>query len=289
MDRSAQQAKAERLLALHAGPEVLVVGSAWDPASAIVFEREGFAAIATSSAGIAFDLGYPDGQRIPREEMLSAVARIVRASRLPVSADIESGYGVTPREVSETCRGVLAAGAVGVNLEDTTDDPQAPLVVPELQAEKIRAIRAMASEFGVPLVINARTDLYWLKLGDEATRLDETVRRLNVYRDAGADCLFVPGAVERDVIAELVRRVAGPLNILATANTPPVAELAALGVRRVSQGSGPARAALAATRRIARELKTNGTYAAYTTDTISYGDANALFDRRADDPRRSGR
>ena len=286
VDRSAQRAKAERLLALHAGPEVLVVGSAWDPASAIVFEREGFAAIATSSAGIAFSLGYPDGQRIPRDEMLSAVARIAHASRLPVSADIESGYGVTPHEVSETCRGVLAAGAVGVNLEDTTDDPEAPLVATELQAEKIRAIRALAIRFGVPLVINARTDLLWLKLGDEATRLDDTIQRLNLYRDAGADCLFAPGAVEHATIAELARRVRGPLNVLATAGTPPVAELAALGVRRVSQGSGPARVALAVTRRVARELHTRGTYAAYTTDTISYGDANALFEGRAEDPRR---
>ncbi len=279
MDQSTQREKAARLLALHEGPEVLVVGSAWDPASAIIFEREGFAAIATSSAGIAFSLGYPDGQRIPRDEMLGAVARIARATRLPVSADVESGYGRTPREVSETCRGVLAAGAVGLNLEDTTDDPDGPLVAPELQMEKIRAIRAMANEFGVPLVINARTDVYWLELRDEQTRLGETVRRLNLYREAGADCLFVPGAVERATIARLARQVAGPLNILATADTPPVGELATLGVRRLSQGSGPARAALAAARRVARELKTHGTYAAYTTDTISYADANRLFER----------
>ena len=279
MDEATQREKAARLLALHAGPEVLVVGSAWDAASAVIFEREGFAAIATSSAGIAFSLGYPDGQRIPRDEMLAAVARITCACRLPVSADIESGYGSTPREVSETCRGVLAAGAVGVNLEDTTDDPVEPLVPPELQAEKIRAIRAMADEFGVPLVINARTDVYWLGLGEEKTRLDDTIRRLAVYRAAGADCLFVPGAVDRPTIARLAREVAGPLNILATAGTPSVGELAALGVRRVSQGSGPARAALATTCRVARELKSCGTYAAYTTDAIAYADANRLFER----------
>ena len=279
MDKSTQRERATHLLALHEGSDVLVVGSAWDPASAVIFEREGFAAIATSSAGIAFSLGYPDGQRIPRDEMLAAVARIVRATRVPVSADIEAGYGTTPRQVSETCRGVLAAGAVGVNLEDTTDDPASPLVAPALQAEKIRAVRAMAREFGVPLVINARTDLYWLKLGDERTRLDDAVRRLNVYREAGADCLFVPGAVDRTTIARLARDVAGPLNVLATADTPPVGELATLGVRRVSQGSGPARAALATTRRVARELKSRGTYLAYTSDTVPYADANRLFER----------
>lgn len=279
MTAATQQEKATQLRALHAGPGVLVVGSAWDPQSAIVFEREGFTAIATSSAGIAFSLGYPDGQRIPRDEMLAAVARITRVTSLPVSADIEAGYGTTPRAVSETCRGVLEAGAVGVNLEDATDDPAAPLAPRDLQAEKIRAVRAMADECGVALVINARTDVFLLKVGAEQTRLDEAVRRLNAYRDAGADCLFAPGVADRTTIARLVREVAGPLNILATTGTPPIDELAALGVRRVSQGSGPARAALATTRHVARELKSRGTYDAYTAHAIAYADANRLFER----------
>ena len=279
MDRPSQRQRAEQFGRLHQGPNVLVVGSAWDGGSAVIFEREGFDAIATSSAGIAFSLGYPDGERIPREEMLAAIARIVRATRLPVSADIESGYGRSAAQVSETCRRVLEAGAIGVNLEDATTDGTPPLVEPELQAEKIRAVRAMADNFGVPLVINARTDCYLLKLGDDVSRFANAVRRLNLYREAGADCLFVPGVAARETVARLVREVKGPLNVLAGADTPPVSELRALGVRRVSQGSGPARAALAATRRIARELKEQGTYVAYTTDAISYADANQLFDR----------
>src|SRR5437867_2883687 len=172
MDRSTQRERAERFLHLHDGPDVLVVGSVWDPGSAVLFEREGFEAIATSSAGVAFSLGYPDGERVPRDEMLAAIARVVRATRLPVSADVEMGYGRSAREVSETCRGVLDVGGV-----------------------------------------------------------------------------------------------------------PPVAELATLGVRRVSQGSGPAWAALATARRIARELCTRGTYTGYIADAISYADANRLFER----------
>jgi len=272
-----QRERADIFRGLHRGPDILVVGSAWDAGSAVVFEREGFAAIATSSAGVAFSLGYPDGEIVPRDEMLAAVARIVRAVRIPVSADIETGYGRTPQEVSDTCRRVLEAGAIGVNLEDTTDDEAQPLVEAEQQAEKIRAVRAMADAFGVPLVINARTDVYWLELYDSATRVAETVRRANLYRAAGADCLFVPGRFDRDTLSRLVRDIDGPLNVLASAGTPPVAELAALGVRRVSQGSGPARAALATTQRVARELHQRGTYAAYTSDAMTYAAANQLF------------
>jgi 2-methylisocitrate lyase-like PEP mutase family enzyme len=168
---------------------------------------------------------------------------------------------------------------VGVNLEDTTGDAARPLVEAPLQAEKIRAVRSMADGFGVPLVINARTDGYLLELGDEATRFAETVRRASLYQAAGADCVFVPGVVDREVVARLVGAIDGPLNVLAAKGTPPVAELAALGVRRVSQGSGPARAALATTQRVARELASQGSYTAYTRDAIGYADANQLFER----------
>jgi 2-methylisocitrate lyase-like PEP mutase family enzyme len=280
-DRTTQRARAERFRALHDGPDVLVVGSVWDAGSAAVFAREGFAALATSSAGVAFALGWPDGQVVPRDEMLAAIARIVRAVDVPVSADVEAGYGRTPRDVAETCHGVLASGAIGVNLEDATHDGAAPLVDPARQAETIHAVREMAAAFGVPLVVNARTDVYLLGVGDPATRFDEAVRRVNRYREAGADCLFVPGVVDRETIGRLAAAVAGPLNVLATAGTPPVAELAALGVRRVSQGSGPARAALATARRVARELRARGGYDAYTADAIAYADANRLFERSA--------
>jgi 2-methylisocitrate lyase-like PEP mutase family enzyme len=279
MDRAIQLERAERFRRLHEGPGILVVGSVWDAGSAVVFEREGFDALATSSAGVAFSLGRPDGECLAREELLAAIARIVAAVRVPVSADVERGYGREPREVGETCRGVLEAGAVGVNLEDASSDHERRLVDEGLQVEKIRAVRAMADAFGVHLVINARCDGYLLGIGDDATRFADTVHRLNRYYEAGADCLFAPGVTDRQTIERLVAELTGPLNILATAGAPPVAELATLGVRRVSQGSGPARAALAATRRVARELKRHGTYDAYVEGAIAYADANRLFER----------
>lgn len=279
MERLVQRERAGRFAQLHDGPAILVVGSAWDAGSAVIFEREGFTAIATSSAGIAFSLGYADGEVIPRDEMLAAVARVVRATALPVSADIESGYGRTAAEVVETCRHVLDTGAIGINLEDATGDDATPLFSSEVQAEKIRAVRTMAEAFGVPLVINARTDVYQLQVGAESGRFADTVRRLNLYRAAGADCLFAPGVTDPDTIGRLVHDIDGPLNVLAVQGTPAIRELAALGVRRVSQGSGPARAALATARRVAAELKGQGTYTAYTRDTISYADANRLFQR----------
>jgi 2-methylisocitrate lyase-like PEP mutase family enzyme len=195
-----------------------------------------------------------------------------------VSADVERGYGRTPHEVAETCRGVLEAGAIGVNLEDATGEPAHPLVDPALQVETIRAVRAMADAFGVPLVVNARTDTYLLAVGQERDRFAETVRRTNLYHKAGADCLFVPGVTDPETLGRLVQAIAGPLNVLATRGTPAVGALARLGVRRVSQGSGPARAALATVHRVARELRDPGTYGAYTTDTIDYAEANRLFD-----------
>lgn len=276
MDRPSQRRHAETLRRLHHGPEPLLVGSAWDPASAVLFQQAGFAAIATSSAGVAYSLGYPDGERLPWEEMLAAIARIVRAVDIPVSADIEAGYGASPEVVAETCRGVLEAGAVGVNLEDAVGQPPR-LEALERQVEKIRAVRQMAEDYGVPLVINARTDGYWLKLGEEPARFEDSVRRATAYRAAGADCLFVPGATDPELIAALVQAIDGPLNVLATPGAPDVAELAQLGVARISQGSGPARAVLAATRRIAQDLKAHGRYDAYTQDTIPYPEANQLF------------
>src|SRR5262249_54621449 len=147
MDKSIQRDRAERFRRLHQGPGILVVGSAWDAGSAVVFEREGFDAIASSSAGVAFSLGYPDGDRVPREALLAAVANMVRATRVPVSADIETGFGWTVKEATDTCRAVLEAGAIGVNLEDTTPDPAQPLVEPELQVEKIRSVRRMAEAY----------------------------------------------------------------------------------------------------------------------------------------------
>jgi 2-methylisocitrate lyase-like PEP mutase family enzyme len=274
-----QQAKADLFRQLHNGPDVLVLPNAWDVASARIFEQAGYRAIATTSAGIAAVLGYPDGQRISRSLMVEAVERIAHGVALPVTADMEAGYGATVEVVADTARAVLAAGAIGMNFEDATDRPDAPLMDIASQVERIRAIRAVAAEKGIALVLNARTDVYLLGIGDPESRFEEAVRRANDYRQAGADCLFIPGVSDAATIGRLVKAIGGPINILAVSGTPPIAELARLGVARVSLGSGPMRATLALVRRIARELMEQGTYTAFTESAIPYAEVNRLFER----------
>jgi 2-methylisocitrate lyase-like PEP mutase family enzyme len=253
--------KARALLAMHGGGgrPILVLPNAWDVASARVVELAGARAVATSSAAVAAALGYPDGERLPRQLMLDAVRRIASAVAVPVTADMEAGYGRSPGEVAETTRGVLAAGAVGMNLEDGTGDAAAPLRPLDEQSDRIRAVREAAAAAGVAFVLNARVDVFLAQAGPPENRFAETVRRANAYRVAGADCLFVPAVAEAGVIARLVREIDGPVSVLAGRATPPVAELERLGVARVSVGSGLMRAALGFVRDAARELLGAGT------------------------------
>lgn len=250
-----QAEMAEQFRKLHHGPRMLLLPNAWDVASARILEECGHPAIATTSAGIAYSLGYPDGQRISRDEMLEVVGRIARAVRIPVTADLEAGYGTTAEEMAETVKAAITAGAIGMNLEDVTGDDESSLVAIPLQVEKIRAIRETAASLGVSFVLNARTDIYHLMpSGAEAARFERTVERLRAFRDAGADCLFVPGLYDRDTIAKLVKALEAPLNILATPACPPLAELEKIGVARVSSGSGIMRAAMGTVQRIGKEM-----------------------------------
>jgi 2-methylisocitrate lyase-like PEP mutase family enzyme len=281
MDITAQARKAETLRKLHGGPRILVLPNAWDVASACVIEELGYPVIATTSAGVAFALGYPDGQRISRDEMLGVVARIARAVRVLVTADMESGYGITPADMAETARAIVNAGAVGLNFEDVTGDTESSQVETSLQVEKIRAIREASAAMGVSLVINARTDVYLMPIGPEATRFERTVERLRAYRAAGADCVFVPGLVDRGLIEKLVKAVDAPLNILVTAGCPSISELQKLGVARASIGSGVMRAALGIVRRIGKELLEAGTYSAVFDGSIPYAQINEMIARAA--------
>jgi 2-methylisocitrate lyase-like PEP mutase family enzyme len=256
--------KAAAFRALHR--PTLVLPNAWDGASARIFEEAGFPAIGTTSAGVAYALGYPDGERLTRNEMLEVVARIARIVKIPVTADVEAGYG----DPVETARRVWAAGAVGMNLEDIVGGELHDLAK---QQEAIRGIRAAVRG----MVINARTDIFLNAIGDEATRFDRTVERLNAYKDAGADCLFAPGVRDRETIGRLVKAVHRPLNILATAGSPDIAEMKTLGVARVSVGSGPMRATLGLLDRIAKELRDRGTYTAMLDRAIPYAEVNRLL------------
>jgi 2-methylisocitrate lyase-like PEP mutase family enzyme len=279
MSSSEQREKAERFRTLHMGPRILVLPNVWDGASARIFEDAGFPAVATTSAGVAFALGYPDGESAPLPEVLGAVARITRTVSVPVSVDIETGYGETPEEVGETCRTLLEVGAVGVNLEDGRPTPSNPICEPESHAARIRAARKAGEEAGVPVVINARTDVFLKSAGPPEKRLGEALARLGAYRSAGADCLFAPGVWDADTIGKLVRGLEGPLNVLAVTGTPSLSELERLGVRRVTLGSGPMRATLGLLGTVAAELTRDGTYRTFTESALSYAQANGLFDR----------
>jgi len=283
MHIAAQKRKAEAFRALHggldSGREILLLPNVWDVASARIVEDAGFGAVATSSAGVAFSLGYPDGQKIPREEMLAVVARITRAVKVPVTADVESGYGNSPKDTERTALDVIEAGAVGMNLEDAPGEAGNPLAALPAQLEKIRAVREAAASRGIPLVLNARTDVYLLQVGEPGDRYDEAVRRLSAYRDAGADCVFVPGLTDAPTIARLVADLRCPVNILAGPGSPPVKELRAAGVARVSLGSGPMRAAMGRLRHLADEFKNSGTYESLAA-APSYAEMNQLLDPR---------
>ena len=272
---------------LHSVPRVLVLPNAWDVVSACVLEELGYPAIATTSAGVAFALGYPDGQRVTRDEMLEVVARIARAVRVPVTADMEAGYGTTLADMAKTAKAIVDAGAVGLNLEDVTGETESSQVNTELQAEKIRTIRETSASLGVPLVVNARTDIYLMPIGPEATRFERTVERLRAYRAAGADCVFAPGVSERGLIERLVKAVAAPLNILVTPGCPPIPELEKFGVRRASIGSGVMRSTLGLVRRIGRELLEKGTYSSVFEGAIPFAEVNALLARSASATKRN--
>jgi 2-methylisocitrate lyase-like PEP mutase family enzyme len=275
MNKTEQSERAESFRRMHHGPRVLLLPNVWDVASARIVENAGFTALATTSAGIAFSLGYPDGQKISREEMLAQVARIARAVDVPVSADVEAGYGNSPEDAAKTALGVIEAGAVGMNLEDRMENGQV-LVDLSLQLEKIAAIRETAASAGISLVLNARTDVLLAHVGEESRRYDLALARLAAFRDARANCVFAPGLRDPETIRRLVADLRCPLNILAVPGSPTVGELEQLGVARVSLGSGPMRATLGLLRAIAAELKATGTYRAIE-NAPSHTDVNRLM------------
>jgi 2-methylisocitrate lyase-like PEP mutase family enzyme len=280
MNIAAQAQKAEQLRKLHRGPRILVLANAWDVASARIVEELGYPAIATTSAGVAAALGYPDGQYISRDEMLDVVARIAAAVRVPVTADFESGYGTTVEHMADTARALVSAGAVGLNFEDVTGHDESSLVELGLQVKKIQTLREVSTALGVPLVINARTDIYLIPIGPAETRFDRTVERLRAYRRAGADCVFAPGLTDAATIAKLVKAVDAPLNILANAVAPCIPELEKLGVARVSTGSGLMRAALGHARRVAKNLAETGTYSALLDGAVPFAEIEQLMSRK---------
>ncbi len=265
---------AQRFLAMHHGSAPLVLPNAWDAGSARVLEQVGFAALATTSAGIAFSLARPDGS-LTRAEALEHAAQIIAAVDCPVTVDLEAGYGEHATDVAATVSAAAAAGAVGANIEDARPGPGAGLFTPDAAAARLEAARdaAPAGTF----VLNARIDSYLAPVDDA---LDDSLARAERYVAAGADCIFVPGVDDAEDIRRLASAIDAPLNVVAglTGASPDVAALGALGVARVSVGGSLARAALAYVERAGREMLEDGTFG-FTRETIPHGDLQRRFAR----------
>jgi 2-methylisocitrate lyase-like PEP mutase family enzyme len=221
--------QADTLRRLHTGPRPLVLPNAWDAASARLVVKAGFPVVATSSGAIAATLGYEDNDSMPVDEAFGVVARITRSVSVPVTADVEAGYRLSPKDLVER---LMDARAVGCNLEDTDHHRGAGLVDAGENAERLRAVRQAASEAGVDIVLNARVDVLRLE-GDRRELFEEAVRRARLYLRAGADCVFPIRLADDELIGEFVRRVEGPVNVVG-AGAPQLARLAELAVARVS-------------------------------------------------------
>ena len=230
-----QKTKAETFAALHGGADILILPNAWDAASAAVMADAGARAVATSSAAVAWTHGYPDGDALPLAKLLATIEAVARVVAVPVTADIEGGYTDDLGQLAETIRAVIGAGAVGINLEDGRRDP-------DLHARKVEAARQAADANGVPLFINARTDVYLKGLAEGEAAFAEATRRAELYRTAGASGIFVPGPYDPDLIGRLAREIRLPLNIMLLPALSNAATLQALGVRRVSSATAPFRA-----------------------------------------------
>jgi 2-methylisocitrate lyase-like PEP mutase family enzyme len=276
MKREEQAQQAELFRNKHRGPQLLLLPNAWDAMSARVFVAAGFDAIATTSGGVSWSLGYADGEQAPWTEVVAATARIVRAARVPVTADIEAGYGETPDAVMRSVSEIIAGGAVGVNLEDGTPHGPVPIRSAADAADRIRAAREAARGAGVPIVINGRTDLYLRNIGDETSRFEETVERGRAYLAAGADCVYPIGLRDPAAIGRLVKAIGAPINVNVRAGLPSVAELEALGVARASTASQVALMAMSVTRQVAEDLRATGRFDKLAP-AMSQADAQRLF------------
>ena len=255
---------------LHRGPEILVLANAWDAGSAKLIESVGAAAIATTSAGVAWSHGYPDGNALPLELLLASVKDIVRAIKVPLTVDFEGGYAPDPAGVGLAVARLIDAGGVGINIEDGSDPPDA-------LCARIEQAKAAAARSGVNLFVNARTDVYLRGLTPEPMRVGETLARAARYRDAGADGIFAAGISDPNEIAEVAEGVGLPLNVLARAGLPPAAELKALGVRRLSAGSGITQAVWGRMSVLARDFLRDGRSEPLGEGAMVFPQINALL------------
>lgn len=272
MDKARQIEMAGRFRARHHAPPILLLPNAWDALSARLFVAAGFDALATTSGGMAWALGYPDGEIAPWPEVVAATARIVRTARVPVTADIEAGYGATPVEVGEHVAEIIHAGVVGINLEDGLHGPMRSI---EDAAARLRAAREAARREGVPIVLNARCDVFHLQHGDEATRFAATVERCKAYVAAGADCVYPFGLRDPATIAAFVEAVGAPVNITGRPGMPDAATFERMGVARITIASAPTLVTMSCIQDLAATLR-GGSFESLTA-SLRHPDAQKLF------------
>lgn len=269
-----QKALARRFQDMHRNAGMFVLPNVWDAGSARVFEKQGFGAVATSSAGVAYSLGFPDGEDITFDDLLACVGRIVRRIGIPLSVDFERGYGEDLQTVRDNARELLRCGACGFNIEDGKADGSLDDL--GFMLDKIAALDGLKRELDVDFVINARTCAYWLGVSDEETMYRTAVERGNAFRKAGADCVFVPGPLDERTAGRLVQNIAAPLNIILNPRYHDFAGLERLGVRRLSVGSGPARSVFSHLIGVAADLR-QGNASAMLGHSFTYVKANAYF------------
>ncbi len=269
-----QKEKASIFMQMHKEDKMFVLPNAWNVGSAYVFEKQGFKAVATSSAGIAYDLGYPDGEDSSFDDLLWIIEKIANRIGVPLSVDFERGYAETGVEVKNNAQKLLLAGAVGFNIEDgLPDGTLSPL---DKQIEKIKAISKLKNELDINFVINARTCAYWLNVANEEEKLNIAIKRGNAFVEAGADCVFIPGAVDEETVSKLVKGINAPINIILNGKFNDFRKLEEIGVRRLSAGSSPVRYAYKKIIDMADNLY-NGNIAELLCNDFSYKQANNYF------------
>ena len=276
-----QLRKAEEFFKLHGGSGCFLMPNAWDAGSAKMLVASGFRTLGTTSAGVAFSLGRPDnvfcstGARVDKETMLTEIKSIAQSVSVPVNADLEGGFGDSPSDVADTIRSAIESGAVGGNIEDYTGVEETPLYELSLAVERIKAAREAIDASGIPFVLVARTDRLII---NQPNGFSEAVQRANLYREAGADCLFAPGASDLATVSELVREIDGPLNVVMglSGNAVSVSQLEKVGVRRISIGGSLARAVYFQIQRAAEEMFQNGTFS-YAQNQIPQSELNDIF------------
>lgn len=271
--------KAEQLRALHHGNRTLVLPNIWDPGGARMMEWLGYPAVATASASVAYSLGYDDCQQITLDAMVDVVGRVASAVKVPVTADLEWGYAEEPGEVAENMRRVLHAGAVGINLEDSIREGEVLFPI-DYQVARIRAVREMAEQEGVPLFINARTDVFWPRVpGTPEEKLEEAIRRARAYLDAGGDCFYPILLGDLETLKRIYEAIKAPINVLAPTSKATLEELEEAGIARVSLGPALMWAALTTMRNIAVGLQNYGSFEPFTQNMISSDDIRAYLSK----------